>query len=159
MRDELKHRVTTLDSFTYGIRRFCYGLAKKVLIADILGQTVDIIFTAASSQQIDMPTAWLGMICYTLQIYFDFSGYTDMAIGLGKMLGLSTMENFNYPYISRSVTEFWRRWHISLSSWFRNYLYIPMGEIVMAMFIFIYLWFFCSRGYGMVQTGLSLSGD
>ena len=127
MRDELKHRVTTLDSFTYGIRRFCYGLAKKVLIADILGQTVDIIFTAATSQQIDMPTAWLGMICYTLQIYFDFSGYTDMAIGLGKMLGLSTMENFNYPYISRSVTEFWRRWHISLSSWFRNYLYIPMG--------------------------------
>ena len=127
MRDELKNRVVTLDAFTYGIRRFCYGLAKKVLIADILGQTVDMIFSAASGQQIDIPTAWLGMICYTLQIYFDFSGYTDMAIGLGKMFGFGTMENFNYPYISRSVTEFWRRWHISLSSWFRNYLYIPMG--------------------------------
>jgi len=127
MKNQIKLRTATTDSFADGIHRFIKGLGKKVLIADVLGQTVDMIFAAAHSQQIDMATAWLGMICYTFQVYFDFSGYTDMAIGLGKMFGFDTMENFNFPYVSKSITEFWRRWHISLSSWFRNYLYIPLG--------------------------------
>jgi len=124
---QLASRRVTVDSFAYGIQRFSYGLAKKVVIADVLGKTADQIFYLAEISQADASIAWLGALCYTLQIYFDFSGYTDMAIGIGKMFGFSFMENFNYPYISRSVTEFWRRWHISLSSWFKNYLYIPLG--------------------------------
>lgn len=127
MQDQIIERTVTLEFFSYGIRRFSYGLAKKVLIADILGQTADKIFTAAHLLQVDMLTVWLGIICYTLQIFFDFAGYSDMAIGLGKMFGFTFMENFNFPYISKSISEFWRRWHISLSSWFRNYLYIPLG--------------------------------
>lgn len=125
--DQIRERMTTSEDFVYGIRRFTYGLAKKVLIADILGQTVDRIFTSAYSLQADLPTVWLGAVLYTLQIYFDFAGYSDMAVGLGKMFGFTFMENFNYPYISKSISEFWRRWHISLSSWFRDYLYIPLG--------------------------------
>lgn len=109
-----------------GARRFCVGLAKKVLLADQLGMVADEIFNLAPQQHLTS-VAWLGMICYTLQIYHDFSGYSDMAIGLGKICGFDFPENFNYPYISKSLTEFWRRWHISLSSWFRDYLYIPLG--------------------------------
>lgn len=100
------------------------GFSKKILIADQLAPYVDKIFI---DHGISAPTAWLGIIAYALQIYFDFSGYSDMAIGLGKMFGFDFLENFNYPYISKSVKEFWRRWHISLSQWFRDYVYIPLG--------------------------------
>ena len=122
---ELKQRKVTLTDFAYGVRRFVIGLGKKVLIANMLGAVADAAFRPQAG--LDMPTAWLGILCYTLQIYFDFSGYSDMAIGLGRMLGFTFMENFNYPYISQSIQEFWRRWHISLSTWFRDYLYIPLG--------------------------------
>ncbi len=124
--EQIRKRYTTIIDFSDGIIRFITGLSKKVLIANILGETADNIFDTYSSQ-IDTPTAWIGIICYTFQIYYDFSGYSDMAIGLGKMFGFSLPENFNYPYISTSVTEFWRRWHISLSTWFRDYIYIPLG--------------------------------
>ena len=109
-----------------GIRRFILGLSKKLLIANTVGHMADLVFSAGT-QELDLRLAWLGALCYTLQIYFDFSGYSDMAIGLGRMFGFRFLENFNYPYISSSVKEFWRRWHISLSSWFRDYLYIPLG--------------------------------
>lgn len=101
------------------------GLGKKVLIADVLAKPADLIF--GSIYQLPPSKAWLGVICYTLQIYFDFSGYSDMAIGLGRVFGFHFLENFRYPYRSTSITEFWRRWHVSLSSWFKDYLYIPMG--------------------------------
>ncbi len=117
-----------LDSaeVAYGVRRFALGLAKKMLIANPLGATADRIF-ALDASDLSTPVAWLGIACYTLQIYFDFSGYSDMALGLMRMFGFRILENFNYPYIARSVREFWRRWHISLSNWFRDYLYIPLG--------------------------------
>lgn len=124
--DQIRNRKESLDQFSYGINRFVMGLAKKVIIADILGGIADNIFNLYYSG-IDTPTAWIGAICYTFQIYYDFSGYSDMAIGLGYMFGFEFMENFNYPYISKSITEFWRRWHISLSTWFKEYLYIPLG--------------------------------
>lgn len=124
--DQIRNRKETIEYFSYGINRFVMGLAKKVIIADILGSMADNIFNLYYSG-IDTPTAWIGAICYTFQIYYDFSGYSDMAIGLGYMFGFKFMENFNYPYISKSITEFWRRWHISLSTWFKEYLYIPLG--------------------------------
>ena len=108
------------------MRRFVLGLGKKVLIANTLGRVADQIF-ALPAAELTTPLAWLGLVCYTLQIYFDFSGYSDMAIGLMRMFGFRILENFNYPYISQSIREFWRRWHISLSNWFRDYLYIPLG--------------------------------
>jgi len=114
-----------IDTCAYGAKRFIIGLGKKLLIADTLAKTADQIF-AIPSTDLTAPVAWLGIVCYTLQIYFDFSGYTDMAIGLGRMLGLTFRENFDYPYIAKSVTEFWRRWHISLSTWLRDYLYTPL---------------------------------
>lgn len=123
---QIRERVISLLLINSGIQRFIYGLAKKVLIANPLGLVADQVF-AISGGDLTTGTAWLGLVCYTLQIYFDFSGYSDMAIGLGRMLGFRFLENFNYPYISRSIKEFWRRWHISLSSWFRDYLYIPLG--------------------------------
>jgi alginate O-acetyltransferase complex protein AlgI len=123
---EINVRKSKLDEICSGIQCFILGLAKKVLIADVLAITVNDIFISLGSG-IDTPTAWLGIICYTFQIYFDFSGYSDMAIGLGRMLGFHFLENFNYPYISKSITEFWRRWHISLSTWFKEYVYIPLG--------------------------------
>ena len=110
----------------YGIKRFCYGLGKKVLLANTFAEAADKIW-AAGDGNIFGVTAWLGMICYTLQIYYDFSGYSDMAIGLGRMFGFKYAENFNYPYLSDSIQEFWRRWHISLSTWFKEYVYIPLG--------------------------------
>ena len=109
-----------------GVRRFILGLSKKLLLSNTVGQMADLVFTAPAAQ-LDARSAWLGALCYMLQIYFDFSGYSDMAIGLGKMFGFHFLENFQYPYVSASIKEFWRRWHISLSSWFRDYLYIPLG--------------------------------
>ncbi len=123
---QLRAREARLADFSYGVRRFVLGLGKKVLIANTLGATADRIF-ALPAGDLTTPLAWLGIVCYTLQIYFDFSGYSDMAIGLMRMFGFRILENFNYPYIARSVREFWRRWHISLSNWFRDYLYIPLG--------------------------------
>ena len=123
---QFKERTVSLTGFANGIRRFCFGLAKKVLIANTVAKTADKIF-AVSAQQLDAATAWLGAVCYTLQIYFDFSGYSDMAIGLAALFGFHYKENFNYPYISKTVGEFWRRWHISLSTWLRDYVYINLG--------------------------------
>ncbi|EJP6472849.1 MBOAT family protein [Clostridium botulinum] len=123
---QIRKRKESIEYFSYGIERFVIGLSKKVIIADTLAGIVDKIFSL-SNIGIDQPTAWLGAICYTFQIYFDFSGYSDMAIGLGHLFGFKFMENFNYPYVSKSITEFWRRWHISLSTWFKEYLYIPLG--------------------------------
>jgi alginate O-acetyltransferase complex protein AlgI len=125
---QLAGRAQTAQRFAEGIRRFVEGLAKKVLIANVVAVPADEIFKlTANGQELSLALAWLGAIGYTLQIYFDFSGYSDMAVGLGKMFGFQFMENFNYPYFSQSIREFWRRWHISLSSWFRDYLYIPLG--------------------------------
>lgn len=125
--EQIRNRKESIDYFSYGINRFVIGLGKKIIISDMLGAISDNIFLLANSSGIYMITAWIGAICYTLQIYFDFSGYSDMAIGLGHLFGFKFPENFNYPYISRSITEFWRRWHISLSTWFKEYLYIPLG--------------------------------
>lgn len=124
--EQIDRRTCTLDGFSWGARKFIIGLAKKVILANQFALVVDTIFALPPSEN-SLATAWLGAICYTLQIYFDFSGYSDMAIGLAKIFGFDFLENFNYPYISKNVTEFWRRWHISLSSWFRDYVYIPLG--------------------------------
>ncbi|MSA70810.1 MBOAT family protein [Holdemania massiliensis] len=124
--EQLDHRKETADQFVQGIQRFVCGLAKKVLLANAIGSLWDTLSTLPKSEM-SVVGAWLGIVAFAFQIYFDFSGYSDMAIGLGKMLGFEFLENFNYPYISRSITEFWRRWHISLSTWFRDYVYIPLG--------------------------------
>lgn len=123
---DIVDRQVTSRLFAEGAERFIQGLAKKMLIANPIGYVVDIIF-ALPQDQLPTHIAWLGVILYSIQLYFDFSGYSDMAIGLGRMFGFRFLENFNYPYVSRSLTEFWRRWHISLSSWFKDYLYIPLG--------------------------------
>ena len=122
--DELSNRKHSFENFAYGTRRFVIGLAKKVLIANMLGEICN-KFTMADEKTVVL--YWLFAISYMLQIYFDFSAYSDMAIGLGRIFGFHFLENFNYPYISKSITEFWRRWHISLGSWFRDYVYIPLG--------------------------------
>lgn len=122
--EELNNRKHTFEKFAYGVRRFTIGLGKKVLIANMLGELCE-LFTATDEKSIVF--YWIFGISYMLQIYFDFSAYSDMAIGLGRIFGFEFLENFNYPYISKSITEFWRRWHISLSSWFRDYVYIPLG--------------------------------
>jgi alginate O-acetyltransferase complex protein AlgI len=126
IKEQIEKRTVSAEKFASGARRFVIGLAKKLIIANTVGEIADLIF-AVPALEITAATAWLGVICYSFQIYFDFSGYSDMAIGLGKMFGFEFLENFNYPYISKSITEFWRRWHISLSSWFRDYVYIPLG--------------------------------
>lgn len=123
---EINCRSVKAEDVGEGATRFVYGLGKKVLIANLLGIMVDNIY-AMDTSEISVATAWLAAVGYTLQIFFDFSGYSDMAIGLGRMFGFHFLENFNYPYTSKSVSEFWRRWHISLSSWFRDYVYIPLG--------------------------------
>lgn len=123
---QIDSRRETLPGFAYGVIRFVTGLSKKMLVANVLALTVDNVF-ALRSGDLSCSVAWFGLACYALQIYFDFSGYSDMAVGLGYMFGFQFVENFNYPYISRSIQEFWRRWHISLSTWFRDYLYIPLG--------------------------------
>jgi alginate O-acetyltransferase complex protein AlgI len=124
--DQLGSRRTTRTKFVAGVRRFVIGLGKKTLIANTAAVTADHVF-AIPATQLAAPVAWLGLCCYTLQIYFDFSGYSDMAIGLGRMFGFEIRENFRWPYVATSLTEFWRRWHISLSTWFRDYVYIPLG--------------------------------
>ncbi|MEQ1907049.1 MAG: MBOAT family O-acyltransferase, partial [Pirellulaceae bacterium] len=123
---QMQQRFVTVERFWEGIRRFIYGLAKKVLVANAMATPVDQVFSI-SPEALSPVLAWVGVICFTLQIYFDFSGYSDMAIGLGKMFGFEFLENFNYPYTAQSIREFWRCWHISLSTWFRDYLYVPMG--------------------------------
>ena len=122
--DELKNRIHSFDKFAYGVNRFVVGLAKKVILANNLGMLVDIM---TKSNEKSVLSYWMVAIFFSLQIYYDFSGYSDMAIGLGRMFGFDFLENFNYPFISKSIKEFWRRWHISLSSFFRDYVYIPLG--------------------------------
>jgi len=124
--EQFYRREFGLDNVVIGLTRFSTGLAKKVLIADQLGFTADAAF-ALPADQLDPFTAWLGVVCYTMQIYFDFSGYSDMAIGMARAMGFQFHENFNQPYISQSITEFWQRWHISFATWIRSYLYIPLG--------------------------------
>ena len=124
--EQLSQRRETLSQFSSGVKRFTIGLGKKVILANSIGALFDTISNTQQSE-LSVAASWLGIIAYTFQIYFDFSGYSDMAIGLGKMFGFDFLENFNYPYISNSITDFWRRWHISLSSWFRDYVYIPLG--------------------------------
>ena len=124
--DQINDRTHSFDKFGDGVKRFAVGLAKKVLLANNIG----LLWSAVSKidiSQLSVVSAWLGAIAFAFQIYFDFSGYSDMAIGLGKIFGFDFLENFNYPYISKSVTEFWRRWHISMGTWFRDYVYIPLG--------------------------------
>lgn len=123
---ELAQRHVSLDDFSAGAQRFMAGFCKKMLLANPMGRVSDAIY-AMPMQNLDAPHAWLAMICYTLQIYYDFSGYSDMAIGMGRMLGFTFPENFNFPYIARSIRDFWRRWHMTLSTWLRDYLYIPLG--------------------------------
>ncbi|MBR6700565.1 MAG: MBOAT family protein [Firmicutes bacterium] len=124
VRDRLENRAHSFEDIAWGIRRFVIGLSKKVLIANSLAELCD-VFRASAEPSVMF--YWIYAVTFTLYIYFDFSGYSDMAIGLGRILGFKFMENFNYPYISKSITEFWRRWHISLGSWFRDYVYIPLG--------------------------------
>lgn len=124
---EIAKRDVCLEDVYDGLRRFIAGLGKKMLIADVLAQPADLILAGGGIDQLTPSKAWLAVVCYTLQIYFDFSGYSDMAAGLGRIFGFHFPENFLTPYRSLSVTEFWRRWHVSLGSWFRDYLYIPMG--------------------------------
>ncbi|MCM2254927.1 MAG: MBOAT family protein [Vicinamibacteria bacterium] len=149
--DQLARRTVTLDDFAYGVRRFVLGLAKKLLIANTVAGVADRIFGLPASQW-SAGHAWLGLACYTLQIYFDFSGYSDMAIGLGRMFGFRFPENFRHPYAADSVQEFWRRWHISLSSWFRDYLYVPLGgnrgSRARTYFNLVVVFFLCGLWHG-----------
>ncbi len=124
--DQLNFRSNSVEQFASGIRRFTVGLAKKTLIANNIGSLWD-MYSALAYTELTTFGAWFGILAFAFQIYFDFSGYSDMAIGLGRMLGFEFLENFNYPYISKSITEFWRRWHMSLGTWFRDYVYIPLG--------------------------------
>lgn len=125
--NELSERNENIEDFTNGVRRFIVGLAKKITIANHLAIVSDLVFNNANLNTLPNFICWIGAISFMFQIYYDFSGYSDMAIGLGRMFGFHFLENFNYPYISKSITEFWRRWHISLSTWFRDYVYIPLG--------------------------------
>jgi alginate O-acetyltransferase complex protein AlgI len=147
----LSKRRHNLVFATYGIRRFIIGFGKKVIIANPLGELADAIFNSPVAE-INATIAWVGIVCYTLQIYFDFSGYSDMAVGLAKIFGFKFPENFNYPYISRSIKEFWRRWHMSLSAWFRDYVYIPLGGNRVALahqyFNLVLVFFLCGLWHG-----------
>ena len=124
--NQIEEREHNIIKFGDGVRRFIIGLGKKVLLSNSLGMLADSVF-GMQTYQLTVVSTWLGILAYSLQIFFDFSGYSDMAIGLGKMFGFEFLENFNYPYISQSASEFWRRWHISLGSWFRDYVYFPLG--------------------------------
>lgn len=125
--NQIENRNINMKKFSVGICRFIVGLAKKVLLSNSLAIVVDFCFDASTNLEISVILAWIGAICYCLQLYYDFSGYSDMAIGLGLLFGFEFDENFNYPFISKSISEFWRRWHISLSSWFKDYVYFPLG--------------------------------
>lgn len=152
---QLEQRTVSLDGFADGIRRFVTGLAKKMIIANAVAVPADQIFGLAPGE-LTPALAWLGVTCYTLQIYFDFSGYSDMAVGLGKMFGFQFLENFNYPYVAQSIRDFWRRWHISLSSWFRDYLYIPLGgnrcSAARNHFNLVLVFFLCGLWHGASWT-------
>ena len=124
--EQLRSRTVTSEAMADGIQRFIIGLSKKMLIANVMAAAVDKMF-ALELSQLDAASAWVGAVCYLFQIYFDFSGYSDMAVGMGRMFGFTFPENFNYPYIASSIRDFWKRWHISLTSWFREYLYFPLG--------------------------------
>ena len=124
--EQIQYRQMTMDRFTIGLRRFVYGLSKKVIISNCCAEIADQLF-ALDLKMLTTTGAWIAAILYTLQIYYDFSGYSDMAIGLGKIFGFDFLENFNYPYVSRTIHEFWQRWHISLGGWFKEYVYIPLG--------------------------------
>ncbi len=139
---EEREHLETLDNKLLGFLRFGIGLAKKVLIANVMGVEADKAFALAEGT-LTSGVAWIGIIAYTFQIYYDFSGYSDMAIGLGRIMGFKFPENFNNPYISRSITEFWRRWHMTLGSWMRDYLYIPLGgsRVKTKYRIYFNLWF------------------
>ncbi len=159
--EELNDRKETYEGFSDGISRFVCGLSKKVLLANNIGMLWDYVVSLPQSE-LSVLLSWLGIIAYAFQIYFDFSGYSDMAIGLGKMLGFNFPENFNYPYISKSITEFWRRWHISMGTWFREYLYIPLGgnrvKVSRNVLNLIIVWF-CTglwhgAGYNFIVWGL-----
>ena len=148
---QLADRRVTTENFAAGIQRFFFGLSKKVLLANPMAVIVDQIF-ALPGTELTASVAWLGVFCFTLQLYYDFSGYSDMAIGLGKMFGFHFLENFNYPYISRSFEEFWRRWHISLGTWIRDYVYFPLGgsrlgEVRTQINLFI-IFFLCGLWHG-----------
>lgn len=157
--DDMKNRKINLKNLSDGIRRFVYGIGKKVLIANLLGTICSVYRDSADPSVL---YAWIYALSYSLQIYFDFSAYSDMAIGLGKILGLNFLENFNYPYISKSITEFWRRWHISLSSWFRDYVYIPLGgnrvkksrQIFNIMVVWCLTGFWHGAGWTFIAWGL-----
>ncbi|MBP1926128.1 alginate O-acetyltransferase complex protein AlgI [Sedimentibacter acidaminivorans] len=155
---EIDNRVITASNMSYGINRFIIGLGKKVLIANTAGQTAT-IFLGSNFSELSVLGAWLGIILYTLQIYFDFSGYSDMAIGLGRLFGFTYKENFNYPYIARNVKDFWRRWHISLSSFFRDYVYIPLGgnrhhSIRNLLFVWMLTGFWHGASWNFIFWGL-----
>jgi alginate O-acetyltransferase complex protein AlgI len=122
---QIGSRNATSDEIALGLRRFCCGMGKKVLVSNVMGKVADSLFNHAA--ELSAPGAWVAALAYLMQIYYDFSGYSDMAIGLGHMFGFSFQENFDYPYVSTSIKEFWRRWHISLSTWFKEYVYIPLG--------------------------------
>ena len=158
---QLDKRSISTEDFSAGITRFTAGLCKKVLLANNAGAVYEAIAVLPDLQQSTL-TAWLGIICFAFQIYFDFSGYSDMAIGLGKMLGFDFLENFNYPYISASITEFWRRWHMSLSYWFRDYVYIPLGgsrkglprQIINLLIVWFLTGFWHGAAWNFVLWGL-----
>lgn len=139
--DQISDRPDKIDDKLHGFYRFVIGLSKKVIIANFLGARAEYIFNLGITD-LDSGAAWIGILCYTFQIYFDFSGYSDMAIGLGRMMGFNFPENFNNPYTSTSITDFWRRWHITLGSWMKNYLYIPLGgnKVKHKIFLFFNLW-------------------
>lgn len=158
---QLEERHENFDQFYEGILRFTAGLSKKVILANSCGQVFETVQQLPASQS-SVLAAWIGIICYTFQIYFDFSGYSDMAIGMGKMFGFDFLENFNYPYISKSVTEFWRRWHMSLSYWFRDYVYIPLGgnrrgfrrQIINIMIVWLLTGFWHGASWNFVLWGV-----
>jgi len=148
---QLVERKVTREGFATGVQRFLFGLSKKVLLANPMAVIADQVFALPGSE-LTAGVAWLGIFCFTLQLYYDFSGYSDMAIGLGKMFGFHFLENFNYPYISRSMGEFWRRWHISLGTWIRDYVYLPLGgsrlgEVRTQVNLFI-IFFVCGLWHG-----------
>ncbi len=159
IRPYLSKRETDSGTFIKGSERFIIGLAKKAILANTLGECADKIF-GSDFTCMGVPIAWLGAVLYTLQIYYDFSGYSDMAIGLGRIFGFEFMENFNYPYISTSISEFWRRWHISLSTWFRDYVYIPLGgnrkgNVYLNLFIvFLLTGIWHGAAYGFIIWGI-----
>jgi alginate O-acetyltransferase complex protein AlgI len=146
LQDQLSHRKINIENFYAGIKRFMFGLARKVIIANQIAVMVDDIF-ARAPDELSALTAWIGLVGYTLQIYYDFAGYSDMAIGLGKMLGFNFPENFNYPYLAKSIQQFWQRWHMTLSAWFKNYLYFPLGGSRCSkkrVLLNLYIVFFCT---------------